>query len=204
MQLFLPEEFLENNIVIFFSSLKEANALLNQSVLKFIKEDSFYTSNYKDKKIVVYISGIGRVKTTDFLDNTLIPANCRSYKFGTCGITDPEIPLLKIVIPQYVSFENHEIKTQFEERLRDFYIESRLLTSETPIFDEEMAKNLCRKGYGLVDMESFFIMNRYKTIPVITGTDRCCKESKDIFFANLNKASFVLKNFLEKVILKEE
>ena len=51
-------------------------------------------------------------------------------------------------------------------------------------------------------MESFFICKKLNAIPVLVGTDRCDKDSRELFFNNLNKASLILKDFFEKSILK--
>ena len=66
------------------------------------------------------------------------------------------------------------------------------LTLTKPLFNSRLANDYFEKGFIAVDMESFFIKDKYPDspfIPLLAGTDRGDKKSIIDFFKNLSFAS---------------
>ena len=192
-----------NKIYIFFSSLKEANSLLFQSKFKFIKKDNYYS--YKEK-IELYISGIGKNNTLNFIKNLNLENNSIIFKVGTCGILN-NIEILKPFIPSFVFHQdkkiyiNKDILKNIEDKI--LVHNKGLLTVLNPISSLEEKQIILEQGFSLVDMETFFIMDNFNnipTIPILVGTDRGDCNSKIDFIKNINQASVILKDCIEKII----
>jgi len=190
---------LVNKIVVFFSSLKEANSLLFQSKLKFDKESNLkYVSKNSASNIDVYITGVGYKDTLDFFKNFETQNDTIYFKIGVCGVIDPNEDILKVFTPSSVSYDNEEIEIEKIEVLEKIYLQKKLLTLREPLFDEQLSANYRSIGYSFVDMETFFVCKKTGAYPILAATDRCNDEGKKFFFKNLHKASSLLKDFFEQ------
>jgi hypothetical protein len=180
-----------NNIVLIFASKKEAGSLLYQSAFKFIKTDNYFISRETGNNICVFICGIGQKKVNIFLENTVFPETSFFYKPGTCAVLNENISTLKPIIPGLLCFEKNQItvdEKNIPPKLRVFYDKNlRLKTSITPVLNSE-------KTYDLADMETYFLAEKIKVIPLLVGTDRGNFEAEKDFIENLNKASIILKD----------
>ncbi|HOV13708.1 MAG TPA: hypothetical protein PK771_05445 [Spirochaetota bacterium] len=190
---------MESNICVFFSSLKEANSILFQSGIKFSRvNDIHYEVKDTAFKIIIYISGIGKDKTLDFIDEIPVLNDFIYFKFGTCGVLDDKIDLLKVFIPQYACYGAECLKIGKFSNLSHVYSESKLLTLDTPLYFENQSVSYLKSGYSFVDMESYHLVKKFNAIPVLVGTDRCNSDSKNDFLKNLNISSGLLKDFFLK------
>jgi len=191
-----------HHISFLFSSLKEANALLYQSKIEFIKINDYFYSEKTNS--TVRICGIGRKSTDFFLNNLKIDSRTLYVKLGACAVTDSDIPLLEAVIPNFVCYEKNI--EQINESLLIpqlkilFKKETKLLTIEEPLSSGDKADSLFRSGYDFIDMESYFLLKMIGTgnfLPIVVGSDNGQTDSRKIFFENLNKVSVKLKDIAQ-------
>jgi len=179
-------------IVIFSASIKEVNAILYQTNIKFIKNGNIFSTNYKSIYIQIYITGIG-ANTVDFFNHFNIGFNINNednseilyFKFGTCGVINGNIPLLNIVSPNIIYYEDNFIK------LNNIYSTNNSLITINKKSDFALDYNFAT--FDLIDMEMFFVVEKIKNvIPILITTDY---NNEKEFFCNLIKATSILKDF---------
>ncbi len=203
---------MNKNIIILFALKKEANSLLNQSGLNFkkISKNEFF-SEFNNYNITVKITGVGgqSLKKTDIINtknNTLI------IKAGTCAILNDKIPLLSPIIPKFVGYNEKKIDvdlslidTKIKTKINLMVIDKGLITLEKPLLNKKKAKEYFNNNFTAADMETFYLIEKYKNtpfIPLLVGTDRGDKKSIIEFFKNLSKASNIIKDEIIKIINK--
>jgi len=173
-------------IIIFSASIKEVNAILYQTNIKFIKNGNLFSAIYKSIDIQIYITGIG-IDTIIFFHNFHIKNSENDsknfyFKFGTCGVIS-NIPLLNIVSPNLIHYEDKCIK------LNNSYSTNNSLMTVT----KKLNSVFNFSGIDLIDMETFFVVEKIKNvIPILVTTDY---DNKNEFINNLTKASSILKDF---------
>lgn len=159
--------------------------------------------------IRLFISGIGKDDTVRFFEefdknrDKYFTNNNRDrlyFKFGTCGILDRKYEKLKIVIPRYVCCNNLCKVTDEVLSLKKFYVDDKLLTVDKILEDVDKAAGYNNLGYSFVDMESFYLLEKFNVVPVLVGTDYCDSVSKKDFLTNLSLSSTVLKDFFIREI----
>jgi hypothetical protein len=204
------------NYTLFFSSTKEANALIYQSKIKFEKDDFIYhgkTTN--DENIQIIITGIGGKNTLNKLEKVNFDKENIFIKFGTCAVPDYNLEILKPFIPQNIFYSEKKYLLNFEKikiMIKNLLskeiqlINKNLLTVDKPLINISESKNILSNGYSFVDMETFFIADKFKNelfLPVIVGTDRGDEFSKIDFFKNLPIASSIFKDLFDNFIQHE-
>jgi len=178
----------KTKIIIFSASIKEVNAILYQTNIKFIKNGNLFSASYKSIVINIYITGIG-ADTIGFFHNFHIKNNENDsknlyFKFGTCGVIS-NIPLLSIVSPNIIYYEDNLIK------LNNSYSTNNSLITVTKKLDSAVSFGF--SNFDLIDMEMFFVAEKIKNvIPILVTTDY---NNEKEFFNNLTKASLILKDF---------
>ncbi len=194
-------------IIIFFSFMKEAKPLLFQSSVKFKKKSIIeYNSNFKNMQIVVYITGIGK-KSINTIANLNIRDSFLFIKAGTCAVIDDNLDLLKPVIPRFVDYFDKRIMIDLDEKnsmlLSKYQILNGLVTIDHFLNNYNESKELYERNYSVVDMETFYILEKYKgCIPILIGTDRGDVSFKIDFLNNITEASKLLKNILVEFFIK--
>jgi hypothetical protein len=187
--------------IIFFSSKKEADFLLFHSKIKFKKNGNQYIFD-NSAKIIVIITGIGRKKTQESMNNIEIENPYMIIKFGTCAVIDGEFDLLQPFIPDFIGSDEGEIKIAFNKLTEDLkknikLCSKGLYTSLFPYKKNDKIENLLKKNYGFIDMESFYHVRKFRNIlPIMIGSDR--GDIKD-FITNLKSASEKFKEIFEKI-----
>ncbi|MCK4798355.1 MAG: hypothetical protein KAT05_13320 [Spirochaetes bacterium] len=196
-------------IIIFFSSIKEANALLYQSNLKFKKKNDIqYICLYKEYKIKVIITGIGKDSINnlenEFSDIFFI------IKAGTCAVIDNSLSLGIPIIPLFVGYNGiniplvlSKLPSSIKKRINKMIIKKGLSTLDEPLSAEDKAIILLQNDYAFADMETFFIIDKFKkypVIPILVCTDRGNKDAKKDFLKMITKASEVLKKVIINII----
>lgn len=198
---------MNKEIIVIFSSKKEAKYFLFHAGLNFKKENDFYLSSRGNIK--VYFSGIGKNAALVFNKNHSFQEkeNFIVIKAGTAALIDKSLSLLKPYIPLEISYncKNYILKVDaiplpIRSRAMKHFIQKVLVTVERPLDNINQIPSY--KNFCFADMETFFIYENYcklPFLPLIVPTDYC-----DIneFHNNLDKASFVLKDTLLE-ILKE-
>jgi hypothetical protein len=204
-------------IFLFFAMIKEADAILHQSIFKFTKvTEANYKAIYNNTCINLILTGIGKKNIDTLIRQNLFPLgevnpiDTLLIKAGTCAVINPEIELSKIIIPLLVCYQNKEIKLNLTETVKPFnhiieksFFSSRLITLDHPLISTEKSKTLLNQGYSFVDMETFFILNQFPNLPLIpllVGTDRGNKSAKINFLKKLSAASQLLKEKLTELI----
>jgi len=199
-----------NQIYIFFSLKREANSLLSQSEIKFKRiSNNQFQSSCKDFKINLIITGIWK-KCIQAIDNLNLNDPLLIIKAGTCAVLDDRIKLGKIFIPFFVSYKDQKIEIPFsgipdriKNELEKLKINAGLLTQDEPLFNSAYANKLFKNGFCAIDMETFFIKQKFPGIPFIpllVGTDRGDKKAIIDFFKNLANASKMLKEEIAKIV----
>ena len=201
---------MNKNIIILFALKKEANSLLNQSGLKFKKlSTNEFFCTFNNYNITVNITGIGgqSLKKTD---NINIKNNALIIKAGTCAILDNKIPLLTPIIPKFVGHNEEKIDVdlslldiKIKTKIKPMVIDKGLITLEKPLLNKIKAKEYFNNNFIAADMETFYLISKYKKtpfIPLLVGTDRGDKKSVIEFIINLSKASHILKDEIIKII----
>ena len=131
-------------------------------------------------------------------------------KAGTCAVLDDNIPLLKPIIPQFVGFDKKIINLdlsyadkKIHNKIRPIFINKGLITVTKPLLNQKKGEEYLNYNFALCDMETFYLIEKYKNIPFIpllVGTDRGNKKSIITFIKNLSKASEILKDQIIKII----
>lgn len=203
---------MNKNIIILFALKKEANSLLNQSILKFksYSKNEFFCE-YNNYNITVLITGIGNKSKND---PRIINLNNNNLliKAGTCAILDDNIPILTPIIPQFVGFDKKIIKLELsfpdskvQNRVKLLVINKGLITVKKPLLNKKKGQEYLNKNFAACDMETFYLIEKYKNIPFIpllVGTDRGDKKSIISFIKSLSKASEILRDEIIKIIKK--
>lgn len=191
-------------ISLFFASLKEANALLFQSPLKFQKKHrNHYFLDSHNYHLDLYVTGIGKKMNLSFPKN-LVHDSYLILKVGTCAVIDKNLPLGVPIIPLFAGNMTHNMDVSLkridDERIVRFLttlqIDTGLLTLDHPLINDENNEHYRENNYTLVDMECFRLMQAFEgatIIPLLVGTDTGNKNAKKDFFKNLNTASHMLK-----------
>ena len=203
---------MNKTIIILFALIKEANSLLNQSILKFklLAKNEFFCE-YNSYNIIVLITGIGKKskKSHKIINSN---NNCLIIKAGTCAILDNNISLLTPIVPQFVGYDQKKINLEFsrfnlniQKKIKPMIINKGLLTIKKPLLNKKKAKTYYKNNFAACDMETFYLLEKYKEtpfIPLLVGTDRGNNTSIISFFKNLSKASEILKDQIIKIIKK--
>ena len=196
---------MNKKIIIIFSSGKEANSFIYQSDLKFEKINR---NEYQHNNIIVCITGIGkkaveRINLNRFKDIAFV------IKTGACAVLDKNVPLCKTFVPLIVRYKTNDFKVDFSKLPEKVHklisvltTNKTLLTQDEALFDEKKASDLFGSGISFVDMETYFIIETFRNVPVIplvVGTDRGGRNAKKDFLKMLPVASSVLKDELVKL-----
>jgi hypothetical protein len=122
------------------------------------------------------------------------------------------LEILKPFIPQNISYTDKKYLLNFEKiqimikNLKSKKIQiinKNLLTVDKPLINISESKNILSNGYSFVDMETYFIADKFKNelfMPIIVGTDRGDEFSKIDFFKNLPIASSTFKDLFDEFI----
>ncbi len=184
-------------MVIFFAGMTEAKPLINHSGIKFnmISDIEFKS---EDKKIDIFITGIGKYKLIEFFEKKqLQKGDFTLYiKAGTCGILNNNISLLSTIVPCQVNIiEGQQILLKTYKQTAIF----KLVTVDAPVTSAEQKTLL--NGYDLVDMESYYIAQKVKSLMVIcVGTDYADKIAITDFKKNIKLGSELIKQEILEII----
>ena len=194
-------------ILIIFAHIKEANAFLFQSGFTFIKKENncFFFSN-KNFQINILITGIGQKKTKKIINYYNFNNLELIIKAGTCAVINKENSIKTPLIPKYVGYRDlilpvlfENLEDKFKAKIKKYIIDKGLITLDKPLSNKRKVIYYLKNNFDLVDMETFFIMEKFPKIPVIpilVGTDRGDMHAIIDFLKEINNASIILKNVL--------
>jgi hypothetical protein len=191
-------------VLILFAHKTEANAFLFHSGINFIKKDRrIYQASYGQIKLHVSITGIGKNAVGAFLKNICLDSFPIIIKAGACGVIDPEMPVLKPLVPSFVSYceKRIQLKAFSNKKIEEqFRIDKGLMTLDKPLSDSLKASQLLKQEIGCVDMETFFILENVcahqQFIPFLIGSDRAGKTACFEFIRQIKTVSKLLGNGL--------
>jgi hypothetical protein len=192
--------------VIFISYRKEASGILFHSGLRFDREGNLFKPE-DAPHIGIFITGIGKKATVEATAGMEFDGDTLIFKFGTCAVIDRDIPLLTPVIPAFSGYGRDILKIDrtklpcgFEKEAS--FTDSRIYTSDHPVFDKNESQKIRENDFSLIDMETYHFVSRFPgIIPVMVGTDLADSSSIDDFNANIGNASNIFREIFLKFIL---
>jgi nucleoside phosphorylase len=186
----------------------EAEVLLRIHPFQLIgQEKNFHLYQLQPESIYLLISGPGNDLPYPSLEKWIKQtAPALIINFGICGGLDPTLRLFQNYLVRQVAYlTESEISTEIpfpklSEKLLDLFPNCRLLTSDSPVLQESLRKQLhWQSGCQLLDMEAYFFasVSRKYSIPIIILkqlTDYCDEKANQIIRENRS----IWQNYLGK------
>lgn len=192
-------------IKILFALKAEANSLINHSPLRFSKVNKRrFEAIYKEKKITLIISGVGREQTERTLTSLSPTSESLIIKAGSCALLPPELELFTPYLPSFVTDGSRQIELSPPEMGGFAATPQGAFTVTKPLTDSNLHPVILAKEAAFVEMELFYIMNHFRDhhhkLALLCGTDRGDGSAFKDFFTNIKRVSESLKDALLKLI----
>ncbi|GEM_PF-3711473 len=139
----------------------------------------------------------------------LLSIDLKKYKIvinaGVCGSVNPQLNLFETIIPSKITLTTKSstvIPLNIPDNINAFKKNLTLGTSPEPVLSKTEKEKLYSLGIDIIDMECFFIAEKYPyviPIKVVTDTPETSENLKS-HLSNIGKGLEILKNQTAKII----